>query len=400
MNVIDGQAGLIICSSLIFYSLTIDNILNIVILLILAGVSIATLSGKNGIVTQVNKATENTLQAKEEELRKLTQGEAATCLEKYKYEDPSGEVVTIPAKCAVSLIEGENTLKDGLVIIDINGNEWVWISVPKNIMPESLNFEDENDYLTLENKLKAYVSEFQDENYGDIFYSEEEYGISEEEYYKLKNTMLKSIYDNGGFYVGRYEVGTINLRNTKEAQLTDPVILKGVYPYNYVTASQSRELAQKLAPGEQTSSLMFGIQWDLVLKYLKVNGMPEEDLKTNSGSWGNYNDVAFDITRGKYSTDSGVSYTQVSEIYQKPKSGVLLTTGATERNSKMNIYDLAGNVHEITLERMKVEHNTETQAYRGGAFNISSVDFNACRRTNVAYGFQNYNIGFRAMLLL
>ena len=47
MNVIDGQAGIIICSSLIFYSLTIDNILNIIVLLILAAVSIATLTGEN-----------------------------------------------------------------------------------------------------------------------------------------------------------------------------------------------------------------------------------------------------------------------------------------------------------------------------------------------------------------
>ena len=31
MNVIDGQAGLVIYSSLIFYSLTIDNILNIIV---------------------------------------------------------------------------------------------------------------------------------------------------------------------------------------------------------------------------------------------------------------------------------------------------------------------------------------------------------------------------------
>ena len=36
MNVIDGQASLVFYSSLIFYSLTIDNILNIIILLILA----------------------------------------------------------------------------------------------------------------------------------------------------------------------------------------------------------------------------------------------------------------------------------------------------------------------------------------------------------------------------
>ena len=47
MNVIDGQAGLVIYSSLIFYSLTIDNILNIIVILLLAGVTIATLTGDN-----------------------------------------------------------------------------------------------------------------------------------------------------------------------------------------------------------------------------------------------------------------------------------------------------------------------------------------------------------------
>ena len=50
MNVIDGQAGLVSYSSLIFYSLTIDNILNIIVLLILAGISIAMLTGQNGNV--------------------------------------------------------------------------------------------------------------------------------------------------------------------------------------------------------------------------------------------------------------------------------------------------------------------------------------------------------------
>ena len=60
MNVIDGQAGLVIYSSLIFYSLTIDNILNIIVLLILAGVTIATLTGENGILTRASDAKEQT----------------------------------------------------------------------------------------------------------------------------------------------------------------------------------------------------------------------------------------------------------------------------------------------------------------------------------------------------
>ena len=58
MNVIDGQAGLIICASLIFYSLTTDNILNIIVLLILAGISIQMLTGDNGILQKAAEAKE------------------------------------------------------------------------------------------------------------------------------------------------------------------------------------------------------------------------------------------------------------------------------------------------------------------------------------------------------
>ena len=75
MNVIDGQAGLVIYSSLIFYSLTIDNILNIIVLLILAGVSIATLTGENGILTRANEAKKRTEEAEKDEKTNLAQAE-------------------------------------------------------------------------------------------------------------------------------------------------------------------------------------------------------------------------------------------------------------------------------------------------------------------------------------
>ena len=67
MNVIDGQAGLIICASLIFYSLTIDNILNIIVLLILAAISITMLTGDNSILKRAVDAKERTERAQEEE---------------------------------------------------------------------------------------------------------------------------------------------------------------------------------------------------------------------------------------------------------------------------------------------------------------------------------------------
>ena len=67
MNVIDGQAGLVNYSSLIFYSLTIDNILNIIVIVLLAGATIATLTGDNGVLQQATNAKEQTNVAKEKE---------------------------------------------------------------------------------------------------------------------------------------------------------------------------------------------------------------------------------------------------------------------------------------------------------------------------------------------
>ena len=55
MNVIDGQAGRVRYYSLIFYSLTINNILNIIILLILATISIQALT-QTGLFQNANRA--------------------------------------------------------------------------------------------------------------------------------------------------------------------------------------------------------------------------------------------------------------------------------------------------------------------------------------------------------
>ena len=78
MNVIDGQAGLVIYSSLIFYSLTIDNILNIIVLIILAGISISMLTGQNGILNRAVEAKEKTQVANEKEAVNMAAMEALT----------------------------------------------------------------------------------------------------------------------------------------------------------------------------------------------------------------------------------------------------------------------------------------------------------------------------------
>ena len=158
-------------------------------LLILAGVSIATLTGNNGILTRANDAKEQTEEAKEEELRGLTALEAATNLEDKEYIDSNGDKAIIPAGFAISQVEGENTIEDGLVIIDKNENEFVWIPV-NNVD----NFKTYEGYAygvlqenTLSNCEEPYVSDI-------------------EEY----NEMKASIEKNKGFYVARYEAGNEN----------------------------------------------------------------------------------------------------------------------------------------------------------------------------------------------
>ena len=178
--------------------------------------------------------------------------------------------------------------------------------------------------------------------------------------------MLKSVYQNGGFWIGRYEIGIDE--NTTRSFGTDhstehptegqtPVIKKNKVPYNWIRCSQAESLAEAFAPTGYTSSLLFGLQWDLVCKYLKTKGTTD-DLLQNSKEWGNYKDASFDITNidAMYSEDDGISWKKVSKetnkTYNKASSkSVLLTTGAETRNSMLNICDFAGNLEEWTLQQ-------------------------------------------------
>ena len=341
--------------------------ITIIILLILAGVTIAAISGDNGILQNSARAKEQTEQASVDELKKLTQLEAATHLEDYEYIDNStGEekTITIPAECAVSQVEGENTLENGLVIIDASGNEWVWVEVPKTeeVYRNAGTNLDVNNITdeqcdTIYNDLSDYVSAYRN-HYTDTFGSTEQNGYADATAYNVaKNNMLRSVYKNEGFWVGRYEAGdavatasnttrTSAMGNTNEA-----VIKANQIPYNYITCKQAQELATRLSIGEKTSSLMFGIQWNLVCKFLEEKTtLNENDINGDSTNWGNYLNSSVVISRGKYNTTPNSPTSQWLDIAQIEKNGkMLLTTGVSEDTNKMNIYDLAGNVREWTL---------------------------------------------------
>ena len=106
------------------------------------------------------------------------------------------------------------------------------------------------DYTSIENDLKEYTKTYRGSTsfITDTWYADDknEGWLSETEYKTLKNSMLKSVYENGGFYVGRYEAGIGTNRTSIEAQVngkypvptTAPVTKADAYPYTYVTRTQ------------------------------------------------------------------------------------------------------------------------------------------------------------------
>ena len=277
------------------------------------------------------------------------------------------------------------TLKNGLTIQDSTGNQYVWVEVPKaervykTAGLEIKDFTDE-EYTKIEDDLHTYTDVYRDGTSNkDEYYSG--VGLTSDEYTNLKKTMLKSVYQNGGFYIGKYETGIENKPKTSysvdTAPTETPVIKRNAYPYNYVTCSQAQTLASNMESGNHTSSLMFGVQWDLVLKYLETKGTSQSDLKTNSTNWGNYENNLWNITNAnsKYAIydDKLENFDWTSGAYGIKDSDtiVLLSTGASDDFSKQGIYDLAGNVFEMTLEHTNSISRARprgTCTARGGGF--------------------------------
>ena len=374
-------------------------VVTIVVLLILAGVSINLVLGDNGIIAKAKEAKRKSAEATQNDL--IGMNELAQQLEeKINGSAGGGAGTKVPAEATAetapyfpnnTFTKKEGTIDTGLVIKDASGNEYVWVVVPKSLY-NNTSYNSNNakkpssstDYANIEYCLQQYTATYRNgTNYSDTYAADTDnvgWFADETAYNNLKNSMLKSVYENGGFYVGRYEAGIGTNRTSIEAQVngkypvptTAPVTKADAYPYTYVTRTQAQNLASNVNSGTKTSSLMFGVQWDLVLAFMHNKGkIADITLTSNSTTIGNYYNSTFDLNRGKYAQygqlgnpwknfDSALGSIVVSnETTGKMKkteqssdsNSILITTGGTEQSKVMNIYDIAGNVWEWTLEK-------------------------------------------------
>ena len=426
-------------------------VITIIVLLILAAVTINALSGDNGILKRAKDAKEQTNEKNQEEMGKLDDykstidqyvdgttgggsGANFTNIDTAK-SNPAG---TVPAGSTVV----EADANKGIVIKDKNNNEWVWIEVPKDTVFSELTIDTtgeltDQNYEDIKNKMISYAQTYREGakdqgcNWIDEWYAIDEStlitastsnltdvqkaltngcGLTYDEYKTAYQKMLKSVYTYGGFWIGRYEAGIegsiTDLTKARPSHTTvtigsspKAICQKDVIPYNYVTCSEAQSLANEMTPNSNyTSSLMFGIQWDLVCQYLEVKStLQTADINSNSSTWGNYHNVTITISsdKAKQTIDNGSSWTAITGT--KPASNVLLTTGASEETNKMNIYDFAGNEWEWALEHATSISNYPC-SFRGSSYDSSGYEYPASHRGSFSTTYASSYIGFRPTL--
>ncbi len=326
-------------------------VVTIVVLLILAGVTIMTLLGENGIIAKAIKAKEKTEKATIEEQRKSAQIEASMNLQNTEYKG-----VTIPAKFAPTRIEGENEIDEGLVITDYKGNEFVYVPVVDiNIMAKETYGTDSNGRTNYQGKLYTFSSNGEDVTakemgrygqgnylnmrepslitgdpadsyavldsvegseydadssyYHDIlgYNSTIEFGKAMQEEY---NAMVESVDKYGGFYVGRYET---SISETTVASIAgkSPLIRLNWYEM-YLYQSSNYKKNPFYSNSSVTSSMIWGSQCDAMLNWILTGS---DKAKVTANTNGNH-------------------------------SGSIVNTGDTTTDIINNIHDLEGNILE------------------------------------------------------
>ena len=339
--------------------------------------------------TMSNKAKEKEAQVIEEEKKETKTQEIVLADNKYMHveTDASGDKIPVPNGFVGSKATGENEIDTGYVIYEgeeevtdnnaqtaqTSRNQYVWVPVPdiskfygtdangkswgkiynfttgtntSNTFDEitgtyANNWSETNGIMSISNStnarepdvLRSYDTPYYLKTYKVSEDSQLDFLLRQQTDFKK---MINSVEKYGGFYIGRYETGNVTLSDNNN---------------NIETG------------------LIWGNQWDRTLMWLMecnaVNpetGKSKEEVISDSSSWGNYNNSTGDAAEGHGS--------------RRP-------TGYNEAWKANNIYDLAGNVWEWTMEA----YSASGRRYRGGSYVYYGDSSPA---TNRIYDYPNY----------
>ena len=423
-------------------------VVTIVVLLILAGVSINAVFGQDGIIQKAKDSQNKMDQATQNDLDSInelnnwidgkvngTAGGDETPTEKPLITDSSltsndrttsesttviakdkkGNQVVVPGGFKISSASGE-TVQQGVVIEDKDGNQFVWVPV-SNKNGDGSNPIIKDDGSEVEITLGRYTfatsspgtptpiqkgSEYDQTTLAqatagtlDTNYSAESY------YYELNgsrtsnekrdltgtNSTAKNLKDfiektesNKGFYIARYEASYGSGYNSSG---TDTATKFG-----------NAKPLSKVSTANSTSSMNYkeGTLWNFITQ-------PQAAL-VSQNMYKNDKYVESDLINS-YAWDTAIVYIQAmgnsNYANQADGNGTLKNTGSTE-DEKCKIFDMAGNLYELTTEYST--YTASSYAYpcttRGGYYD-SSDNYTSVRNGYVAtYSYSL--ISFRPLL--
>lgn len=323
--------------------------------------------------------------------------------------------VPIPRGFVASQVTGEDTKNGGLVIYEgtepvtsdnvekakRTRNQYVWVPVSKADFTTKFVRGAHNN-ITYSNTLGSNYWEVVLDTTTNMPLPTQDTDYVTSTTLAEVQAMYESIKQYEGFYIGRYEAGIDNQR-TEENYIDgdDNIILaKKVYsvmgkiPYYYIPWAKESDnfaddvggavqVARSIYPSTNTdygvvSTMTYAVQWDRTLAWwLEVgakdgneNTITDLTDSTNYGNYANHVIEAGDLNDGaKYATTaSGYSLNsyQSATSTSTKASGTkwALSTGALKAAKVNNIYDMAGNMWEWTMEGGA----TSFRVFRGGCF--------------------------------
>ena len=356
-------------------------VITIIVLLILAGVSIAMLTGQNGILTQAQKAKTETENAAKneagilsdyetkinEELGIKPEAEPGHYYETNTEVTVGDETVTIPGGASLSKIEGEyEDVEQGIVIYitnkQITDEEWQDVETMQKTydqfvwVPVTGDYKRNTDYENTNVSAAAYTDTgYLPEGIQPAIPADSELEIPEG---KTKEEVIgeineqaerEAVTSKGGFYISRYEAG-------KETTTNKLISRKGATVWNSIPQAECKTESKKYTEEYNTSlnenvksALCSGIQWDMTMAF--VNG--KQDGSSDA-------DKTYNVTQPKPSRHIGSS----------PAA-----SGKNPADRVCNIFDLEGNYYEYVAEKNSYYDNI-TFVFRGGnSYNSYSASY-------------------------